>query len=281
MSESDKTQPGDSAAPPPGARRPGSDTEPRLRRPATGPLPGPPSITVGGDVGGDVAGRDVHKPTTAGRDVVGGDVVTNTTTHVGFSASAVQRLLITVGVLVFVTAFCFFSSGFVLGGAALVALNRDVASSQAAADRFAAGLAALQSLQPGETATFQFTEDEISSYFRFVLAPTMGGLNVSDGRVRLLENGRLVVGGQAQGLGGVNFAATFEVTDAIGRPLNLQAAAVQALPTRDTAFGWVLVPNLALGGVERSLNDLFGNVQVLQLAASGDGQTWAVLVRAH
>jgi hypothetical protein len=43
----------------------------------------------------------------------------------------------------------------------------------------------------------------------------------------------------------------------------------------------VLVPNLALGGVERSLNDLFGNVQVLQLAASGDGQTWAVLVRAH
>ena len=273
MSDSDHPQPVDPATP--GAGSPASieDTQPRLR-----PVP----ITVGGSVGGDVAGRDVVKTTTAGRDVVGGDVVTTTaTTHVGFSAEAVQRLLITVGALVFVTAFCFFSSGFVLGGAALVALDRPVGSSQDAAGSFAAGLAALQNLAPGETATFTFTEDEISSYFRFVVAPSLGGLNVSDGRVRLLDDGRLVVGGQAGALGGVNFAATFEVTDAIGRPLDLQAAAVRLLPTRGTAFGWVLVPTAALGGVEQSLNALFGNIQILRLTPSANGQAWTVTVLGH
>jgi hypothetical protein len=264
MSQPDQTQPGDRRKPPP------AETQPRLPRPET------PAIHVGGSVGGDVAGGDLHKTTTAGRDVVGGDVVT--TTHVGFSVEAVQRLLITVGALVFVTAFCFFSSGFVLGGAALVALDRDVASSPDAAQRFANGLAALQSLQPGEIATFTFTEDEISSYFRFVVAPSLGALDITDGKVRLLDDDRLVVGGQAGALGGVEFAATFAVTDTPGRPLDLNAAAVKVLPTQDTPFGWVLVPTRALGNVEQTFNELFASVQILDTAANDAGDGWTVTV---
>lgn len=258
--------PADPTPVPPGAR-----TEPRLPPVTT-------DVRVGGDVGGDVVGRDLHKTTTAGRDVVGGNVVT--TTNVGFTIEAVQRLVIVVGLLVFVTAFCFFSSGFVLGGAALVALDRPVASSEAAAQRFAEGLAALRSLQPGQTAQFTFTEDEISSYFRFILGPNLGSMNVQDGRVRLMGDGQLVAGGRAAGLGGAQFAATFVVTQEIGRPLDLQAAAVRVLPT-GTPFGWVLVPNVFLGGLEDSLNDQFGNVQVLDGVAHDDGKTWTVTVQGH
>lgn len=268
MTQPDDTQPGHQAPPP------GEETQPRMRRPA--PPPAPP-IQVGGSVGGDVAGRDVHKTTTAGRDVVGGDVVT--TTNYGFTIAAVQRLVITVGVLVFVTAFCFFSSGFVLGGAALVALNTPVGSSAEAAASFNDKLLALQQLAPGQTATFSFTEEEISSYFRFILAPAMGELDISNGRVRLLGDDRLVVGGQAGALGNVEFAATFAVTDTPGEPLNLQAAVVKVLPTpRSTLFGWVLLPNLALTGVERSLNDLFEGVQILDTRANPAGDGWTVSV---
>jgi hypothetical protein len=233
---------------------------------------------VGGDVGGDVAGRDLHKTTTAGRDVVGGDVVT--TTNIGFTIQAVQRLVITVGVMVFVTAFCFFSSGFVLGGAALAALNRPVASSPEAATTFAEKLAALQQLAPGETATFSFTESEISSYFRFVVAPGLGGPGIEDGKVRLLGDDRLVVGGQAAALGGVNFAATFRVTDRPGQPLDLQAAAVQALPT-GTPFGWLLLPNRHLRGTEQSLNDLFAGVQIMDTQPGPQADSWTVTARGY
>jgi hypothetical protein len=276
MTQPDETQPG--GRPPPRTEPPGDQTQPRLRRPDP-----PPSSTlhVGGSVGGDVVGRDLHKTTTAGRDVVGGDVVTTTTTNIGFPIAAVQRLVITVGVLVFVTAFCFFSSGFVLGGAALVALNRNVASSPEAAVLFADQLAALQQLAPGETATFSFTEEEISSYFRFILAPSLGDLQITDGKVRLLGDDRLVVGGQAEGLGNLDFAATFRVTDQAGSPLDLQAAVVQVLPTRNTPFGWVYVPTFALGGVEQSLNALFENVQILDTQATPNGDGWTVTVRGY
>ena len=61
---------------------------------------------------------------TSGGDVVGRDKVTQTTTtvtNVGMTPEAVRRLVITVGALVFVTAFCFFSGGLVVGAVALQA----------------------------------------------------------------------------------------------------------------------------------------------------------------
>ena len=283
MTEPDQPQPADPLDTPAASAAPrAGDTQPRLRPAPPAPPLAPAPIQVGGSVGGDVAGRDLHKTTTAGRDVVGGDVVTTTTTtHVGFSIGAVQRLVVTVGVLVFVTALCFFSSGFVLGGVALAALSRPVGTTAEAAANFQDKLLALQTLPAGERLTISFTEEEISSYFGRVVAPTLGGLNVTEGRVRLLDNGRLVIGGRADGLGGINFAALFVVQDEVGRPLDLTAAAVQVLPTRNTPFGWVLVPPAALGGLERSLNHLFGNVQILQVTPNPDGQGWTLLVIGH
>ena len=63
-----------------------------------------------------------------GGDIVGRDKVTQTTTtvtNVGMAPEAVRRLVITVGVMVFVTALCFFSGGLVVGAAALQALSVD------------------------------------------------------------------------------------------------------------------------------------------------------------
>ena len=115
---------------------------PEAERPAAG------GVQVEGrqvSVGGDVAGRDIVR-----------------TTYVGFSPQAVQRLLITVGVLVFLTAACFFSGGILVGGVAIAALDRQVGSSTQAADRMQAKLEQVRQLPSGQAFRLTFTEDEIS-----------------------------------------------------------------------------------------------------------------------
>lgn len=252
----------------------------------TRPPKPPPSLDVNiqgqRDVSvGDVAGRDVVKSTTtAGRDVVGGDVVT--TTHVGFNAAAVQRLLVTVGVLVFVTAACFFSGGVALGAGVFAALNRPVTSDNpVAAQSFAIKLAQLQSLAPGQPFSFPFTEEEISSYFRQIIAPQIG---VSDGKVRLLdEPGELVVAGQAAQYGNLPFVAAFELRDTPGEPLHMTSIAVQIIQLKDregksSSFGWVVLPPFLFQGLAADLNSLFGNVQLNTVAetATGPNPAWIV-----
>src|SRR5262245_5155242 len=133
------------------------------------------------NVSGDIAGRDVVKNTT--------NTTTNTTTNVGFSIDAVQRLVIAVGLMVFITAACFFSGGVAVGGVALAALNKQVGSSPDAAVSMQSKLSQIRALGPGVPFQFTFSEDEISSYLRFIAGPPMG---VSDGKVRLLEPGKLV-----------------------------------------------------------------------------------------
>jgi hypothetical protein len=262
MTDPEKTQPG--AQPGPG------DTSPHPR----------PNLEVSGSVGGDVAGRDLHKSATAGRDIVGRDVVTttatsSTTTNVGFGIDAVLRLVVAVGMLVFVTALCFFSSGAVVGGAAIVALRRPVNSNNAdAAARFAEKLPALRNLPPGTPARFSFTEEEISSYFRQVTAPSIG---VRDGRVRLLDSGQIVVGGRADQLRGAEFAATFDWQATPGEPFKLRYALLHALPLGSGRFGWVFVPAPLVGGIETSINSLFGNIRVTEVVANPDG-SWTVSV---
>ncbi|MEP7359603.1 MAG: hypothetical protein ABI847_20290 [Anaerolineales bacterium] len=231
--------------------------------PPVSPPPAPP-VRVTGTVGGSVAGRDIHTDQNAGRDIVGRDVVTTTsnTTTVGFSAAAVQRLIITVGVLVFVTAACFFSGGLVVGGAALAALERPVNStSEAAAARFADKLRVVSALPAGQAFQLTFTEEEISSYFRLVVAPTMPG-DITNGKVRLLDNGDLVVGGQAGVLRKANFAATFAWQDEPGQPLRLKGAAIRLLPGEtESAFGYIAVPGFVLRPVTDQVNSLFAGVQ--------------------
>ena len=230
--------------------------------------PGGVNVEGGGDVtvGGDVAGRDVVKTTT-------------TTTIVGFSPKDVQRLIIVVAAIVFATAACFFSGGVALGAGAFVALNRTVNSNnEAAADRFESYLAQLRALPPGQPFTLQFTEEEISSYFRLRLAPQIG---VTDGKVRLLdESSQLLVTGQASDLGSLPFAATFELRDTSGAPLRLTSAAIRVLQLKDkngkiSSFGWMYVPTLVVQPLANNLNNLFGNVQLTDVAATGL-HTWTV-----
>lgn len=241
----------------------------------------PPPIEISGHVGGDVIGGDRTETTTAGRDVVGRDVVTTTTTNVGFSAAAVQRLLLTVGMMVFVTAACFFSGGVVLGGAAIAALDRDVASDDPAlAAQFADLLATLQALPPGEAVTVSFSEAQISAYFRQVVAPTLP-LNFTDGRVRLVDDQQLVVAGRAGDLANANVAATFDWQTAPGAPLRLTGAAIQALPLDDgNLFGWVAVPTPVLEPLTAGINDLFGGVRLTTVTEQApdpvQGPTWDV-----
>lgn len=246
------------------------------------PVRQPPAIDIRGRVGGDVIAGDRTETTTAGRDVVGRDVVT-TTTNVGFSAAAVQRLLLTVGFMVFVTAACFFSGGVVLGGAAIAALDSPVDSDDPAlAAQFGELLAAMQNVAPGEAVSFTFTEAQISAYFRQVVAPTLP-LDLTDGRVRLLGDDQLVIGARAGDLANANVAATFDWQATPGEPLRLTAAAIQVLPLGNALFGWVAVPTPVLQPLSAGINDLFGGLQLTAVDALPpddpiEGPTWDVTV---
>ncbi len=106
-------------------------TPPELREPSvTQTVGGVVAVQPGGDI--DVSG-----------DIVGRDKVTQTTTNVtnvGMSPEAVRRLVLSVGGLARVTAFCFFSGGVVVGFGALQAFARPLPSTMAAAEDFQAGL---------------------------------------------------------------------------------------------------------------------------------------------
>lgn len=216
---------------------------------------------------------------SAGRDVkidefVGG----NKTTNIGLGAPAVQRLLITVGVMVFVTAACFFSGGVAVGFGAFVALNKSVNSDNPeAAARFETSVQELRALPAGQPFAFGFTEEEISSYFRLIIAPQIG---VTDGKVRLLDDaGTLVVGGRADDLNGLRFAATFQWQNVPGAPLALKAAAVQVLPTGNAPFGWVALPSALVQPIAHQINAIFGNVTVTTVTdqtISPETPAWAV-----
>jgi hypothetical protein len=225
-----------------------------------------PPVEVSGRVGGDVVVGDYEKNIRVERDYANRDVVNTTnTTNVGFSAAAVQRLLVTVGIMVFVTAACFFSGGLLLGGATFAALDREVDSDDAlAAAQFAELLQTINNLPPGVSVTLNFTEQQLSAYFRQVVAPTLP-LDITEAKLRLLGDGDLVVGGRAGSLGGAQFAATFEWQDVPGAPLRLDAAAVEVLPLNRNAFGWVAVPTLLFEPLTGGINDLFGGIRVTEL----------------
>ena len=214
----------------------------------------PPSPQEPAEGGVQIGGQQV----SVGGDVAGHDIVR--TTHVGFSPEAVQKMVITVGVLVFITAACFFSGGVVVGSAAIVALDRKVGSSIVAANRMQAKLEAVQSLPAGQRFRLTFTEDEISSYVRFIAGPQIG---LTDGKVRLLDATTLVVGGRVSSLGNLPVAATFELQDITSEPLRLKAAAIQLVQLRNTTFGWVSVPTAVLEPFAQQLNQFIGGTYQL------------------
>jgi hypothetical protein len=283
MSNPNETRPesGPTPRPPPGESSPPPPAGQTAPHPRPGvPPPAPPvPAPIGGNVGGDAAGRDINKELNAGRHIVGRDAVTNTNTNVGFSAAAVQRLLVTVGALLAATAACFFVLGGVSALGIVAAFMRPVNSNnQAAADKFAAELSVIRTLLPGLPYELSFTEEEISSYFHLVIEPSLHG-DISGGQVRLLGSGQLVFLGRAKRLNDVLFAASFGwQKNTPGAPLRLTGALLNVVPLGDSPLGWLAVPTAVLRPVADTVNGLFGNVVFTDVRPQPNGQGWDVTV---
>lgn len=230
----------------------------------------------GGRRGGvDIRGGEVR----AGRDVIGGDVnvagdsISGQTVTVqrGFSASDVQRIALAVGGLVFLTAACFFIFGAISAAALVGVVNRPLlgGSSPQDAASMQNKIAQIQALQPGEQFRVRFTEDEVSSYFRFVLGPQLG---VSDGRARFMaEPGQIAVSGNLDSAGGRPFLGQLQLTTD-RTPFKVEGAWLKVLGTPEgSAFGWVPVTPLAQGFADQLNGRVFGRVQFTQLAQTGGG----------
>jgi hypothetical protein len=220
------------------------------------PEPQHPHSTPGGvnlgatdvKIGGSVVGRDQITSTTTniavGDDLIEGNV-TNVT-NVGMSPQAVQRLLITVGVLVFATAACFFAGGIFVGANVFTALNREVNSTQAAADSFAQKMDTVAQMQPGDTYQLRFTEQELSSYLRLTLGPQIG---LSNARVRALGNGQFVVYGRYANLGGLPIMLVGNLQASGDQLFTISQSSAQIIPVDGgqpnavSSVGWVPVPN--------------------------------------
>jgi hypothetical protein len=233
------------------------------------------------------AGRDIRaERDIAGDDIVhgdqaGGDIV-HETTIVGFSPKLVTRLVIIVGVLVFITAACFFSGGIIMGAVTISALNRDVPVSSAAAGTMQGKLFKVAEQGPNQHFELTFSEEEINSYFNLFAAPQNG---IDNGKIRLLEPGQLVVAGESQLAGDYPVAAQLELQDSVEQPLKLNASAVQVVNAGKSSFGWVALPNSALEPFADQLNNTFASqfhitgvqaVQDTQPEAAGDQRGWTV-----
>lgn len=237
------------------------------------PAPQPKPIDIAADqvnIGGDVVGRD--KIVSVGDDLIQGNVTQ--ITQVGMSPDAVRKLVITVGALVAVTAALFFVGGILIGGAAIAALNRPVDSSAVAAREFQNGLAVIADLPSGQPFRATFTEEQLSSYLRFVLGPQIG---LSNGRARLLRNGQVVFYGAWDGLLGLPIMVTCTAPPDSPDLFVINSVQVQILPfslfnpTEVSNLGWLPLPNFAGQPLVDRINADIGQYFILTGIISGGG----------
>jgi len=207
------------------SEQPPNQLEPRESSP-THNVSGGVNVQAGGDINmsGDVVGRDKVTQTTT------------TVTNVGMTPDAVRRLVITVGGLVFLTAFCFFAFGAVTAATALTAFSRPVVSTQAAADDFQQKLQTIDELPPGQTFEWQFDETDLSSYIRFVLGPQIG----FDGRARFLSSQQTSFMGPWSGVNNLSVLVVTTIQTNSAELYKTDRAYVQILPLGDN-LGWVPV----------------------------------------
>ncbi len=220
--------------------------------------------------GGDVrAGRDL----VAGDVNVAGDSIAGQTVSVqrGFSARQVQRLVLIVGGLVFVTAACFFLFGAVSAFAVVNVLQRPLVggSNPRDAEAMAQKIQALNSLTPGQQFRVAFTEDEISSYVRFLAGPRIG---IQEGKARLMdETGLLALGGTVDQFDGLPFAAEVQVTTT-EQPLQVRRAWLKVLPSPEgSSFGYIPVTPLLQYLNVQATALMASGVQFTQIFQSGGG----------
>ena len=206
---------------------------------------------------------------------IDGNVGTVTT---GFSAQAVQRLVITIGVLVFVTAACFFSGGIVIGIGAFAALNRPVATSPQQAADVQRNMIEVSALKPGQRKTEVLSESALNSYVNRIVGPQAG---LSNARARMLdEPGRILIAGNWSRLNNVPVALTFKLGSG-DEPLELESAAAQLLPLGNAPFGWVAIPNALVEPTVRQLEGRFftgARVESVRAVSNANERTWAVNV---
>ncbi len=193
--------------------------------PVTQNVSGGVTVQPGGDanISGDVVGRD--KITT-----------TTTVTNVGMAPEAVRRLVITVGVLVFATAFCFFAFGAITAAAALSAFARPVESSVSAANDFQNNLNQVEALSPRVPFQWAFEEADLSSYVRFALGPQVG----FDGRARFLPSQQIAFQGPWSGVNNLPVMLITTIRTNSAPVYALDRAYVQILPLGGN-LGWVTV----------------------------------------
>ena len=237
-----------------------TDATPPSPRPEPEPAPSGVEIDSAGQVtvGGDVAGRDVIRHTT----------------QVGFSAAAVQRLLLTVGGLVLVTAICFFAGGLLVGATFVAVLSRPVAVLPSAAQSMQATLDGLMSLPPGTPFEASFSEVELNSYWELVLGPQVG-LSPGTGAARLLDDGRLVLAGNFAALGNLRaLAVVAPQVNTPGQLFRIDSVAVQAVSLGDGSLGWLPVPAGVLQPLLGTVSELAGpNVEFTGVSASASTLT--------
>ncbi|MBI4671351.1 MAG: hypothetical protein HY741_06740 [Chloroflexi bacterium] len=243
-------------APPPSPERPSTPAE-------------PPRSSI------DIRGGDVQ----AGRDIVGGDVnvagdsisAQNVSVQRGFSADQVQRLVLIVGGLVFVTAACFFIFGALSAAAIVNVISRPLpgGSPVQAAIEMQQKIDALNSLEPGQRFRVLFKEEEISAYFRHIAGPKLG---ISNGKARLMdEPGQIALGGNLDRMNGMPFLAQVQVTTT-ETPLEVEGAWIKLLPTPEgMSFGWIPVTALAQDFSQQLNAALFGKVHFTQIGQTGGG----------
>lgn len=217
------------------------------------PSPDQPGSTTTTNVSGGVNVEADH--VNVGGDVVAHDKVT----YVGMSPQAVQRLVITVGVLVFATAACFFVGGVVIGSRAIAALNRPVDSSPQAAADFQQGLKEIAALPSGQSAVWSFGEEDLSSYIRFVLGPQIG---LSNGRARILPDGQIVFYGRWSGFLNLPVMAISSVQTNSDQLFKVESAMVSVNPFVDpttvSGFGWVPLPSSVLQPIADQIGNAIG-----------------------
>ncbi len=211
---------------------------------ATQNVSGGVTVQPGGDanIGGDAVGRDKVAQTT-----------TNVT-NVGMGPEAVRRLVITVGVLVFVTALCFFSGGILVGATALRAFNQQVNSTVAAAQDFQSGLTEVKSLPAGRSFQWTYTETDLSSYTRFFLGPKIG----SDWRARFLPNGEVAFQGNWPGMFGLPVTVLTRMETNSPQLYHATGAMVQVIAVPNSDFGWVALPTFMVQPIVDAINQDIG-----------------------
>ena len=220
-------------------------TPPELSEPSvTQNVSGGVTVQPGGDakVGGDVVGHDKIMQTTT------------TVTNVGMTPKAVRRLVMSVGTLVFVTAFCFFSGGILVGFTTLQAFARPLPSTMAAAQDFQAGLNQVQALPPGQAFRWAYTETDLSSYMHFILGPQIG----FDARARFLSSDEVAFQGNWSGMLGLPVTVVTRMETDSPQLYHTVSAAVQILPLPNSNFGWVPLPASAVQPLVDAINQDIG-----------------------